>query len=162
MEQQEINVYEAIPLLKEVLNQSGFSKLIGKSSNWLHEKSIQRSPLERMVPGFTEDNVELINYGLEKVAEACDKHILHLPSLCQERDIYNKYVKTELKDLRKLVSFVYLRENYTNITKSTFDKKLINAANRGAVAQFTEEDIKQINFGIEKTSQLLRSLKITL
>lgn len=162
MEQQEISIYEAVPLLKEVLNQTGFAKLIGKSSCWLHEKSIRRCMFERMEPGFTSDNVELVCYGVEKVVEACEKHKLHLPSSCPQRDIYNKYVKTELKELRKLISFVYLRENYTSITKSSFDKKLINAANRGTVAQFTEADIDQINYGIDKVAELLSSLKITL
>jgi hypothetical protein len=92
MEQQEINVYEAIPLLKEVLNQSGFAKLIGKSTNWIHEKSIQRCMFERMDPGFSEDNVELLNYGIEKVVEVCESHRLQPPSECSNRDIYNTYV----------------------------------------------------------------------
>ena len=115
-----------------------------------------------MEPGFTEDNVELINYGLEKVVSACEKHRLHPLSECPNREIYNKYVSTELKALRKLVSLVYIRENYTTITKSSFDKKLINAVNRATVAQFTEADIQQINHGIDKVAELLRSIKVTL
>lgn len=162
MKQTEVNVYEAIPMLKQVLNQSGFGKLIGKSANWLHEKSARRFPFERMEPGFTEDNVELINYGLEKVVTACEKHRLHPLSECPNREIYNKYVGTELKALRKLVSLVYIRENYTTLTKSSFDKKLINAANRGTVAQFTEADIQQINHGIDKVAEFLSSIKIIL
>lgn len=162
MEQQEINVYEAIPLLKEVLNQSGFAKLIGKSTNWIHEKSIQRCMFERMDPGFSEDNVELLNYGIEKVVEVCESHRLQPPSECSNRDIYNTYVKTELKEIRKLVSMVYLRENYTTIPQSSWNKKLNNFANRGTVFQFTEDDISQINQGIEKVAELLRSFKITL
>lgn len=162
MEQKEISIYEVIPLLREVLNLSGFAKVIGKSTSWINNKESRTQFLERMEPGFTEDNVELVNYGLDKVIESCGKHKLHLPSSCPNREIYNTYVKTELKDLRKLVSMVYLRENYTSITKSSFDKKLINAANRGTVAQFTEDDIQQINYGIDKISELLSSLKITL
>lgn len=162
MKQKTIDVYESIPFLKEILNMSGFGKLIGKSSNWIHEKSIKRCMFERMEPGFSVDNVELINYGLDKVVESCRKHKLQPPSECPNRDIYNKYVKTELKELRKLVSLVYLRENYTTITKSTFDKKLINAVNRGTVAQFTEEDIIQINRGIDKIAELLSSIHVTL
>lgn len=162
MENKEVNVYEAVPLFKQVLNFSGFCKMIGKSASWIHDKSTKRSVFERMEPGFTADNVELINYGLEKVVESCHKHKLQPPSECPNREIYNKYVKTELKELRKLVSLVYIRENYTAITKSTFDKKLINAANRGTVAQFTEDDINQINHGIDKVAELIGSLHITL
>lgn len=162
MEQNEVNVYEAVPLFKQVLNLSGFGKLIGKATNWIHEKSMRRCPFERMDPGFSEDNVELLNYGLEKVVESCMKHRLHPLSECPNREIYNKYVSTELKELRKLVSLVYIRENYTTITKSSFDKKLTNAANRDKVAQFTEEDIQQINNGIDKVAELLASLKITV
>lgn len=162
MEQNEVNVYEAAPMLKQILNLSGFGKIIGKGASWFHEKSIRRCPFERMEPGFTEDNVELINYGLEKVVAACGKHRLQPPSECSNREIYNKYVSTELKTLRKLVSMVYIRENYTTITKSSFDKKLINAANRGTVAQFTETDVLQINNGIDKVAELLRTIKIVL
>ena len=157
-----MNVYEASPMLKQVLNLSGFGRLIGKGASWFHEKSIRRCPFDRMEPGFTEDNVELINYGLEKVVSACEKHRLHPLSECPNREIYNKYVSTELKALRKLVSLVYIRENYTTITKSSFDKKLINAVNRATVAQFTEDDIQQINHGIDKVAELLRSIKVTL
>lgn len=162
MEQKEIVVYEALPLLREVLNVSGFTKIIGKTPGWFNNKEEEESPFERMVPGFTEDNVELINYGLEKVVDACAKHRLHLPSSCPQRDIYNTYVKTELKELRKLVSMVYLRENYTEIPTSSWNKKLNNFQNRGTVSQFTEADIEQINYGIDKVAELLRSLKITL
>ena len=162
MEQKEISVYEVLPLLREVLNVSGFTKMIGKNPGWFNNKEEEDSPFERMCPGFTEDNVELINYGLEKVVEACTKHKLHMPSSCPQRDIYNTYVQTELKQLRKLVSMVYLRENYTEIPTSSWNKKLNNFPNRGTVAQFTEEDIKQINYGIDKVSELLRTLKITL
>lgn len=162
MEQKEIVVYEALPLLREVLNVSGFTKMIGKTPGWFNNKEEEESPFERMAPGFTEDNVELINYGLEKVVCACIKHKLHLPSSCPQRDIYNTYVKTELKELRKLVSMVYLRENYTEIPTSSWNKKLNNFPNRGTVAQFTETDIDQINYGIDKVAELLGSLKITL
>lgn len=162
MEQKEISIYEALPLLREVLNLSGFAKVIGKSTSWINNKESRIQVFERMDPGFTEDNVELVSYGLDKVIEACNKHKLHLPSSCPNREIYNTYVKTELKELRKLISLVYLRENYTNIVKSSFDKKLTNAANRGTVAQFTEADIEQINHGIDKVAELLLSLKITI
>lgn len=162
MEQKEVVVYEALPLLREVLNVSGFTKMIGKNPGWFNNKEEEESPFERLPPGFTEDNVELINYGLEKVVDACTKRKLHLPSSCPQRDIYNTYVKTELKELRKLISMVYLRENYTEIPTSSWNKKLNNFPNRGTVAQFTEADIEQINHGIDKVAELLRSLKITL
>ena len=162
MEQKEVCIYEVLPLLREVLNISGFCKMLGKSISWLNNKESKEQAFERIPIGFTEDNVELINYGLEKVVDACQKHKLHLPSSCSNREVYNKYVKTELKELRKLISIVYLRENYTKIPKSSFDKKLINAANRGTVAQFTEDDIQQINNGIDKVSELLYSIKVIL
>lgn len=57
---------------------------------------------------------------------------------------------------------VYLRENYTTIPQSSWNKKLNNFPNRGTVFQFTEDDIAQINQGIGKVTELLRSLKITL
>lgn len=162
MEQKEININEALPLLREVLNVSGFTKMIGKSPGWFNDKEEGVAPFERMIQGFTDDNVELINYGLEKVVASCDKHKLHLPSSCSNREIYNTYVKTELKELRKLVSMVYLRENYTQIPTSSWNKKLNNFQNRGTVSQFTEADIEQINHGIDKVSELLCSLKVTL
>lgn len=84
MEQKEITINDALPLLREVLNVSGFTKMIGKNPGWFNNKEEEESPFERLVPGFTADNVELINYGLEKVVEACVKHKLHLPSSCSK------------------------------------------------------------------------------
>ena len=162
MEQQEITIIDALPLLREVLNVSGFTKMIGKNPGWFNNKEEEKTPFDRMAPGFTADNVELINYGLEKVVDACKKHKLHLPSSCPQRDIYNTYVKTELKELRKLVSMVYLRENYTDIPTSSWNKKLNNFPNRGTVAQFTEDDIEQINNAMDKIAELISSLKVTL
>lgn len=162
MELQEINVYEALPLLREVLNIKGFAKLIGKADVWFNNKESRQEFFGKITPGFTEDNVELITYGLEKVVEACEKHRLQPPSECANREIYNKYVGTEIKELRKLVSMVYIRNNYTSIPESTWNKKVNNSPNRGTVAQFTEADIIQINQGIDKVTELLRSLKITL
>lgn len=162
MKQRETNVYEALPLLREVLNVKGFTKLIGKSAVWFNAKEAVESPFERLSVGFSEDNVELITYGLEKVVESCEKHRLQPPSECANREIYNKYVGTEIKELRKLVSMVYIRNNYTSIPESTWNKKVNNSPNRGTVAQFTEADIIQINQGIDKVTELLRSLKVTL
>ena len=162
MEINRISIYEALPLLREVLNVSGFFKLIGKSGSWFNNKEGMKQAYDTIPMGFTQDNIELINYGLEKVVEACHKHKLKLPSECPDRDIYNKYVKTELRDLRKLVSLVYIRENYTQIPVSSWNKKLINTPNRGTVAQFTSEDIKHINQGIDKVAELLASMNITL
>lgn len=162
MEQKEIVVYEALPLLREVLNVSGFTKMIGKADVWFNNKESRQEIFGKITPGFTEDNVELINYGLEKVVDACEKHRLQPPSECANRDIYNKYVGIQIKELRKLVSMVYIRENYTRIPESSWNKKVNNSPNRGTVAQFTESDIEQINHGIDKVSELLRSLKITL
>ena len=162
MEQKEIVVYEALPLLREVLNVSGFTKMIGKADVWFNNKESRQEAFGKITPGFTEDNVELINYGLEKVVDACEKHRLQPPSECANRDIYNKYVGIQIKELRKLVSMVYIRENYTRIPESSWNKKVNNSPNRDTVAQFTESDIEQINYGIDKVAELLRSLKITL
>lgn len=162
MEQNEVNVYEVLPTLRKVLNMKGFTKLLGKSLVWFNNKESSDRSFGRIAPGFTEDNVELINYGLEKVVESCVKHRLQPTSECPNREIYNKYVGTELKELRKLVSMVYIRENYTEIPESSWNKKMNNSPNRGTVAQFTEADIQQINHGIDKVAELLSSIKIIL
>jgi len=162
MEQIEVNVYEYLPTFRKLLNVSGFTKLIGKSIVWFNNKESKSQAFERIPNGFTEDNVELINYGLEKVVAACEKHRLQPPSECPNREIYNKYVSIELKELRKLVNMVYLRENYTDIPQSSWNKKINNFPNRGTVSQFTETDISQINQGIDKVAELLRSIKVTL
>lgn len=162
MSQQEINVYEALPLLREVLNVSGFTKIIGRTPGWFNLKERIESPFERLPVGFTEDNIELLNYGLEKVVECCEKHRLHRPSSCSNREVYNTYVKTELKELRKLISMVYIRENFTTIAKSSWSNKMNNVLDRGRVSQFSEKDIDEINLGIDKITELIRTLKITL
>lgn len=158
----EANIYECLPTLRVMLNLSGLAKLIGKTPNWFNNKEQGVAPFERMEAGFTEDNIELLNYGLEKVVESCHKHRLQPPSECPNRDIYNKYVKTELKELRKLVSMVYLREKYTSIPQSSWNKKINNFANRGAVSQFTEADISEINSGIDAIADTLSNLKVVL
>lgn len=160
MEKNQINIYEAMPMLRNVLNLSGFAKSIGKTNSWFNNKE-QKLEFPRVIPGFSQANVDLINYHLERAAEFCEKHVLHLPKN-SEREIYNKYVKAELKDLRKIISLVYLRENYTKIPKNSWGKKLVNVANRSAVAQFTEEDIKQINEGIIAIAKLLHSIHLTV
>lgn len=162
MKQNEVCVSEFLPTLRQLLNVSGFTKMIGKRPGWFNDKEREDSPFDRMMRGFSEDNVELINYGLEKVVAACEKHRLHPLSECPNREIYNKYVGSELKELRKLVDMVYLRENYTDIPQSSWNKKINNFANRGTVSQFTETDIQQINHGIDKVAELLRSIKVTL
>lgn len=162
MEQTEVNVYDSLPTLRMLLNMSGFAKLIGKSTSWFNNKEAKTQAFDGLSPGFSEDNVELINYGLEKVAEACEKHRLQPSSECANREIYNKYVGTELKELRKLVNMVYLREQYTSMPQSSWNKKINNFPNRGTVSQFTDADINEINSGIDKIAEFLRSVKITL
>lgn len=162
MKQNEVNIKECLPMLRQVLNISGFARLMGKKQSWFSDKERDDTPFESLQRGFTEDNIELINYGLDKVVAACAKHRLQHPSECSNREIYNKYVSAELKELRKLVSMVYLRENYTKIPQSSWNKKINNFSNRGTIYQFTESDIQQINHGIDKVAELLSSIKVTL
>lgn len=162
MAKRKICIEEVAPILKQILNMNGFCKMIGKSASWFHDKVNKRVSIARVVPGFTSDNIELINNGIKQVVDYAKKHTLQLPEECPNREIYNKYIQSELKDLRKLVRLIYIRENYTDIPKSSFDKKLINAVNRGTVAQFTDSDVRQINNGIEKIVEFLSSLEITL
>ena len=162
MEQKEISIQEALPILKEMLNISGLTNLMGKSVSWFAGKEVDREVSFIDFCGFTDENIELINKSINHIADECESHLLDLPTDNINRKEYNEYVSRELKEVRKSISFVYLREKYTTIGEQTFSRKLRLAPNRNNVFQFTTSDIVQINAGLKAISEQLRSMKIIL
>lgn len=120
----EMNIYDAIPLLNEMLNVSGFCKeILKKVGTWISTKS-RRLEFYSIKPGFSNTDVKLMNQGMQDVADFCIAHILRLPSEYNDKDIYAQYAIQVLKDLRSVISMPYLRENYTNIARKTFTHKV--------------------------------------
>lgn len=161
MEQKEISIQEALPILKEMLNISGLTKLIGKSPSWFLSKEKEKSaPFALSSPGFADKDIELVNKSLSLVADACESHMVTPPTEGISRREYHASVVEQLKGIRKLISFVYLREKYTTISEQSLSRKLRSAPNNGSICMFTESDIIQINAALKNISEYLRSLKI--
>lgn len=163
MEQIKINIYEAIPLLSEMLNVSGFCrKILKKVGTWITTKS-RRLEFYTVKPGFNETDIELMNKGMQDVADFCQAHILKLPSECNDKGVYAKYAIQTLKELRSVISMPYLRANYTSIARKTFSHKMCLAIGmNGKPCYFTEKDITEINAGIIKMADTFSRLKFTL
>lgn len=159
----EMNIYDAIPMLNGMLNISGFCRIIlNKVGTWINTKT-RRQEFYTVKPGFNEVDVEIMNKGMQDVAEFCHAHVLKLPSECNDKSIYAKYVVETLKELRSVISMPYLRENHTSIAKKTFTDKMRIAINRnGKPCYFTEKDITEINAGIIKMADTFSRLKFTL
>lgn len=162
MEQKEISIHEALPILKEVLNMSGFTRLMGKSVSWFNSKLNGREFLSGLTPGFTDDNMGLVNNSLTRIADECESHLIEPLAEGVDRKEHHAYAVSQLKEIRKLISFVYLREKHTTISEQSLSRKLRSAPNKGSICMFTESDISQINEGLKAVAQQLRSIKITL
>lgn len=162
MEERRISIHEALPILREVLNMSGFTKLMGKSVSWFHDKEEERTPDFVATGGFSDANIVLINESLNRIADECDTHRLSFPAEGVSWKEHSLYVSKELKELRKLISFVYLREKHTSISKQSFGRKLRGDVVGNYTCQFTEADIMQINEGLKSIADMLRSFKITV
>lgn len=163
MEQKEISIHEALPILKEVLNMSGIAKLMGKSTSWFYDKSNERvAPFSLKSQGFTDEDLKLINNSLSRIADKCESHLIKPLAEGVDRKEHHVYAVSQLKEIRKLISFVYLREKHTTISEQSLSRKLRSAPNKGSICMFTESDISQINEGLKAVAQQLRSIKITL
>lgn len=163
MEQKEISIHEALPILKEVLNMSGLTKLMGKSVSWFFNKQNERvAPFSLKTWGFAEKDSDLINNSLSRIADECESHLIKPLAEGVDRKEHHVYAVSQLKEIRKLISFVYLREKYTTISEQSLSRKLRSAPNKGSICMFTESDISQINEGLKAVAQQLRSIKITL
>lgn len=161
MEEKRISIHEALPILREVLNMSGFTKLMGKSSSWVYNKNEGRAAEFIQNVGFTDSNIKLITEGLKHVADECENHIILPLSEGAARREHSEYVTRELKELRKLIYLPYLREKHTTISERSFGRKLRGEANGASIYQFTSSDIQQINEGLKSIAALLRSFIIT-
>jgi len=163
MEEIEMNIYDARMMLSDLLNIKGFdSKILKKQNAWLPGK-YSRKEFYTVKPGFNEKDIELINRGLRVLSEFCRKHILKLPSECNDADIYGKYVNQQLKELRGVISLVHLREKYTKMAKNTFCYKMRQTPNRfGKPQRFTDADITSINAGINGMADIFSRLRLTL
>ena len=162
MEERRISIHEALPILREVLNVSGLTKLMGKSSSWVYNKVSDRVVLPRLSSGFTDDNIKLINESLRHIADECESRIILPPSEGTTRKEHSEYVTRELKELRKLIYLPYLREKHTTISERSFGRKLRGDVNGASIYQFTSSDIQQINEGLKSIAAMLRSFKITV
>ncbi len=163
MEDIVLNVYEAKSLLDDMLNVKGFcSKILKKSPAWIPNR-YARKEFYTVTPGFSADNIELINNGLRELSEFCKRRILKLPSECNDAEIYAQYATKQLRELREVISLVYLREKYTNMSKRAFGGKLRMDINRnGKPYHFTDADIASINNGIAQMADTFSRLKLTL
>lgn len=155
----EMNIYDAIPMLKEMLNIKGVCEnLLGKKANWMNDKMNKKSSL-----GFTEQSVEMMNQAMRDVVDICRAHILRLPSEYSEKEIYAKYAIQILKELRSVISMPYLRENYTSMAKDTLNNKIRLAIGKnGKPCYFTEKNIIEINTGITQMADTFSRLRFTL
>lgn len=163
MEDIVMNVYEAKSLLYDMLNVKGFNLIIlNKAQGWTDVKYAGRE-FYTVKPGFGEKDIALMNKGLRDLSDFCRKRILKLPSECNDREIYGQYAAKLLKELRGVISLVYLREKYTTMAKKTFGCKLRMDINKnGKPCHFTDADIVSINNGITQMADTFSRLKLTL
>lgn len=163
MEDIVLNVYEARTLLYDMLNVKGFNLIILKKTRGWTDGKYARNEFYSVKPGFNDKDIELMHKGLSELAEFCRKRILKLPSECNDAEIYGQYAAKQLKELRDVISMVYLRENYTSMAKKTFGNKLRMDINKnGKPCHFTDADIVSINNGIAQMADTFSRLKLTL
>lgn len=158
-----MNVYEAIPVLREMLNISGFgTKVLKKSRYWIDAK-YDRRDFYTVKPGFSEADVIAVNDGLKAVAQFCTDRVLKFPAECADVEIYGKYASQQIKELRGVISMPYLREHYTTIADKTFSKKTRMEMNKnGKPSRFSDKDIEEINTGILAMAETFSRMKLTL
>lgn len=163
MEDVTMNIYDAKPLLYDMLNVKGFNlKILKKTRGWTDGK-YARHEFYSVKPGYNEKDIDLVNSGLRELGEFCKKRILKLPSECNDAEIYGQYVAKQLKELREVISMPYLRENYTKMADKTFIKKMRQSLNaNGKPYHFTDSDITSINTGIASMADTFERLKLTL
>ena len=163
MKKVEVNVYEAVPILVNILNLSGFTKLfLHKSERWLPNK-FKKITFGNVQPGFDQKDVELLNNAVLQTSEFIRTLKIKGVESCSDRDIYNTYVGSRLNETRKILSLKYLCEISLSISYRTFAQKIRNDKNRnGKPRQFTEEEICYINKGLDQISSYFDSLVIVL
>ena len=158
-----INVYEAVPVLTKMLNVSGFAKkFLKKSGNWLYSK-YKKSEFYSVVPGFNANDIALIESALKSASEYCSERMLKLPSECNDPDIYAAYIVKEVKELRSVISMVYICDNYCSFKLITMQMKIRgNFRGNGKPMRFNDRDINEINTGIKAVADMLSRIKLTL
>lgn len=160
---QDINIYEAMPLLQEMLNISGVQKrFIKKSHNWLQNKLL-RGEFYSCPIGFTQSDVDLLNEALASTAEYISARVLKLPSECNDVDIYQAYAAKTIKELRLLISMSYICEHYCDFNLRTMQKKVRGELNaKGYPNRINEKNVQEINTGIRSVAELLSNIHLTL
>lgn len=163
MEKIKVNVYEAVPVLVNILNLSGFTKMfLRKSERWLPNK-FNKISFGNVRPGFDQKDIDLLNSAVIQTAEHIRTLVIKGPESCSDRDIYNTYIGSRLKEARKIMSLRYLCEKSLTISYGTFANKLRNDKNRnGKPNQFSEEEISSINNGLKQIASYLDSLVLVL
>lgn len=159
----EINIEESMPLLLNVLNISGFQKkYIKKNKGWIYGK-INKKEFYTCAVGFTQQDVELIQVGIQGVAAFCEAHLLKLPSECNDRDIYMAYAAKTIKELRSLISMSYICEHYCSFTLRSMQAKVRgDLTAKGYPQQLSDKNVQEINTGIRAVAELLSNMRLTL
>lgn len=158
-----MNVYEAVPVLREMLNISGFCTKVLKSSRYWLDGKYERKEFYNVKPGFGETDVAAVNDGLKAVSKFCVDRILKSPLECADIEIYGKYASRQLKELRAIISMPYLRTKHTSMAEETFGKKMRLAMNKnGKPSRFSDKDIEEINTGILAMAETFSRIELTL
>lgn len=163
MENVIMNVYEAVPVLTKMLNMSGFAKkFLKKSGNWLYSK-YEKSEFYSVVPGFNANDVALIESALKSVSGYCSERMLKLPSECNDPDIYAAYIVKVVKELRSVISMVYICDNYCSFKPRTMQAKIRgDVRGNGKPMRFSDGDVNEINAGIKSVTDMLSCIKLAL
>lgn len=158
-----INVYEAVPVLTKMLNVSGFTKkLLKKNGNWLYNK-YDKSEFYSVVPGFTANDIALVEGALKSTSEYCIERMLKLPSECNDPEIYAAYIIKTIKELRSLISMSYVCDNYCSFKLRTMQAKIRgDVRGNGKPMRFSDGDVNEINAGIKSVTDMLSRIKLTL
>jgi hypothetical protein len=158
----EKNVYEVIPILKELLVTKYFSQtLVGLSSTWFDNKC-NLCFKYGLNEGVNEVDIELINKALAQLAVNIEQLKVQVQENMKDMD-YQNGISEKIRDLAKMINLPCFIKTYTSFSINTFRSKIGHFPNtNGEPRLFTEKDIHKYNKGIDGLYVFISSLKVKL
>jgi hypothetical protein len=159
----EVNVYEAIPVLRKVLVTRYFSlEAVGLGRSWFDNKTSLFAKYG-LRASISQEDVDLMNKGIRHICEKLES--LKLPVEEPEYDLESRRnVSMALQELRQFINLPYFYETYIEkISMQTFRCKIcISPMKNGSPFLFNKVEIREVSKGINELSEMFSSMFLVL
>lgn len=154
MNQIEIEIHKAIPLIEEMIKPIALAGEVGRSSAWyVNLKNGNRA--NGIVYAFRHGDIDLINESLQRIGNRLlETRITHSPDRIA--------VIEQIKRLSKTVQMKYIYEHEMGKSRNWFFNRTKKRMKNQIPPTFSSDDVTAINLTIVNIANKLLSMKTTL